>query len=64
MTTNEAVPVPDGQQISGAELPDPPPVLIPMPRLGRGIRWSDIVAEIESDNQARARGGERVRDAA
>jgi|GEM_PF-6095747 len=25
----------------------------PMPRLGRGIVWSDIVAEIERDNRAR-----------
>jgi len=30
----------------------------PMPRLGRGIVWSDIVAEIERDRE------ERLRDAA
>ncbi|MEV6832687.1 DUF6222 family protein [Amycolatopsis sp. NPDC051102] len=30
----------------------------PMPRLGRGIVWSDIVAEIERDRD------ERMRDAA
>ncbi|WP_103352579.1 DUF6222 family protein [Amycolatopsis sp. CA-128772] len=30
----------------------------PMPRLGRGIVWSDIVAEIERDRE------ERMRDAA
>jgi hypothetical protein len=34
----------------------------PMPRLGRGIVWSDIVAEIERDNAAGA--GSRLRDAA
>lgn len=34
------------------------PLSRPMPRLGRGIVWSDIVAEIERDNQ------ERLRDAA
>ncbi|VVJ20391.1 Uncharacterised protein [Amycolatopsis camponoti] len=27
----------------------------PMPRLGRGIVWSDIVAEIERDHRARMR---------
>jgi len=27
----------------------------PMPRLGRGIVWSDIVAEIDRDNDARMR---------
>ncbi|RSD10800.1 DUF6222 family protein [Amycolatopsis eburnea] len=27
----------------------------PMPRLGRGIVWSDIVAEIEHDQQLRMR---------
>ena len=32
----------------------------PMPRLGRGIVWSDIVAEIERDHDERL----RIRDAA
>jgi hypothetical protein len=27
----------------------------PMPRLGRGIVWSDIVAEIDRDERARER---------
>ncbi len=27
----------------------------PMPRLGKGVLWSDIVAEIERDNRARLR---------
>ncbi|MGW5717638.1 DUF6222 family protein [Amycolatopsis sp. NPDC003865] len=30
-------------------------VIRPMPRLGRGIVWSDIVAEIERDHRARMR---------
>lgn len=34
------------------------PTVRPLPRLGRGIVWSDIVAEIERDLQ------ERMRDAA
>jgi hypothetical protein len=44
------------------ETPVPPaPVeatVRPLPRLGRGVVWSDIVAEIERDLQ------ERMRDAA
>jgi hypothetical protein len=35
-----------------------PPISRPMPRLGRGIVWSDIVAEIERDH------ADRMRDAA
>ncbi len=27
----------------------------PIPRLGRGIVWSDVVAEIERDNSVRTR---------
>jgi hypothetical protein len=39
-----------------AGLPEVPEVPVrPMPRLGRGIVWSDIVAEIERDNQGRMR---------
>ncbi|WIY02260.1 DUF6222 family protein [Amycolatopsis mongoliensis] len=30
-------------------------VVRPMPRLGRGIVWSDIVAEIERDHLVRTR---------
>lgn len=29
-----------------------------MPRLGRGIRWSDVVAEMERDRLASEAGGE------
>jgi len=37
-------------------VPEPTEVPVrPMPRLGRGIVWSDIVAEIERDDLARAR---------
>ncbi|MFG1645313.1 DUF6222 family protein [Amycolatopsis sp. NPDC049252] len=47
---------------SPMETPVPPaPVeatVRPLPRLGRGVVWSDIVAEIEHDLQ------ERMRDAA
>jgi len=35
-------------------LPTEAPVR-PMPRLGRGIVWSDIVAEIQQDDRARLR---------
>ncbi|WP_410642174.1 DUF6222 family protein [Amycolatopsis sp. lyj-346] len=41
--------------------PVPPPISRPMPRLGRGIVWSSIVAEIEQDHQERLG---RLRDAA
>ncbi|MFD9894001.1 DUF6222 family protein [Amycolatopsis sp. NPDC058986] len=57
MTTNEA-------RDTGVAAPEQTAVLVPMPRLGRGIRWSDILAEIERDNRARSGGDERVRDAA
>jgi hypothetical protein len=41
-----------------AAVPEPLPPARPMPRLGRGIVWSQIVAEIEQDHQ------DRLRDAA
>ncbi|KDN18876.1 DUF6222 family protein [Amycolatopsis rifamycinica] len=44
-----------------APAPEPPPIARPMPRLGRGIVWSSIVAEIEQDHQERLG---RLRDAA
>lgn len=63
MTTNDAVPAaypypftPAVAQAGGTV--SEVPLSRPMPRLGRGIVWSDIVAEIERDNQ------ERMRDAA
>ncbi|HKN53356.1 MAG TPA: DUF6222 family protein [Amycolatopsis sp.] len=40
------------------------PTARPMPRLGRGIRWSDIVTEIRQDELARAEYSEQYRDAA
>jgi len=43
-------PVPDPPSFGSMDAP-----VRPMPRLGRGIVWSDVVAEIERDNQARAR---------
>lgn len=53
MTTNDAVPpgypfIPAVAQADFTEVPQSRP----MPRLGRGIVWSDIVAEIERDNEA------------
>ncbi|MEV4058322.1 DUF6222 family protein [Amycolatopsis sp. NPDC049688] len=59
MTASEA-----GRPEAGAApvrlVPEAPAEVIthPMPRLGRGIVWSDIVAEIERDRE------ERLRDAA
>jgi hypothetical protein len=53
MTTSDA-----GHADTGDRLPTPPPVealVRPMPRLGRGIVWSAIVAEIERDHRARMR---------
>lgn len=43
---------------AAAEAVAAPPIARPMPRLGRGIVWSDIVAEIERDH------ADRMRDAA
>ena len=56
MTTNDAV-----EPVRAAAVPPDVPAewpVRPMPRLGRGIVWSDIVAEIERDQQ------QRMRDAA
>jgi hypothetical protein len=41
---------PEAPAIAPAEVP-----IRPMPRLGRGIVWSDVVAEIERDNSVRTR---------
>ncbi|HET6703612.1 DUF6222 family protein [Amycolatopsis sp.] len=54
MTTSDAADTGDRQPA----VTTPPPVealVRPMPRLGRGIVWSDIVAEIERDHRARMR---------
>lgn len=58
MTTNDAVPAVYPFPITSAGQPDPTSeagLTRPMPRLGRGIVWSDIVAEIERDNDVRMR---------
>jgi len=58
MTTNDAVPAvyPFPHASAGQPAPTSEPALTrPMPRLGRGIVWSDIVAEIERDDDARMR---------
>ncbi|MEU0793640.1 DUF6222 family protein [Amycolatopsis sp. NPDC005961] len=62
MTASEARrPEPDAAPVRFvpvANTPDEVVVTHPMPRLGRGIVWSDVVAEIERDRE------ERMRDAA
>ncbi|MEU0532477.1 DUF6222 family protein [Amycolatopsis tolypomycina] len=52
-----AVPDPPAEPVVAAV----PAITRPMPRLGRGIVWSMIVAEIEQDNLERLG---RLRDAA
>ncbi len=62
MTTSDAghADTGDRQPVRQAAEPAPAPgpveaLVRPMPRLGRGIVWSDIVAEIERDHRARMR---------
>lgn len=58
MTTSDAGRAETGERQSPAAAIAPPPVealVRPMPRLGRGIVWSAIVAEIERDHRARMR---------
>jgi hypothetical protein len=57
MTTSDAGHVDTGDRQAGASLaPSATDAVVrPMPRLGRGIVWSDIVAEIERDHQVRMR---------
>ncbi|WP_328450693.1 MULTISPECIES: DUF6222 family protein [unclassified Amycolatopsis] len=58
----EPIAAPAAVQATPEPAPEPPPVVArPMPRLGRGIVWSTIVAEIEQDHQERLG---RLRDAA
>jgi hypothetical protein len=55
MTTSDAGHADTGDRQPGA-VPTPPPVealVRPLPRLGRGIVWSEIVAEIERDDRDR-----------
>ncbi|MGW3959595.1 DUF6222 family protein [Amycolatopsis sp. NPDC005003] len=58
MTASEGVePTRPGSQpalVPPVIAPESSPVR-PMPRLGRGVVWSDIVAEIEHDHRVRAR---------
>jgi hypothetical protein len=57
MTASEAANSADAPGAPVRLVPDAPaevPVR-PMPRLGRGIVWSDVVDEIERDNRARTR---------
>lgn len=56
----DPIAVPLAAEAAPAPAP-PPPVARPMPRLGRGIVWSTIVAEIEQEHQERLG---RLRDAA
>lgn len=54
MTTSDAGHADTGDRQPVAAAPTPPPVealVRPMPRLGRGLVWSDIVAEIERDHR-------------
>ncbi|MFJ7219512.1 DUF6222 family protein [Amycolatopsis sp. NPDC098790] len=46
----------DNETTTGDRAALPPEVVVtsPMPRLGRGIRWSDVLAEIERDERERA----------
>jgi hypothetical protein len=56
MTTNEQPR--DAAAVRALRPAGPTPEIapaLPMPRLGRGVRWSDIVAEIEQDNAVRER---------
>jgi hypothetical protein len=58
MTTSDAGHADTGDRQPVPAVPTPAPVealVRPMPRLGRGIVWSDIVAEIERDRRARMR---------
>jgi len=56
MTTSDAGHADTGDRQPVAPAPTPVEALVrPMPRLGRGIVWSDIVAEIERDHRARMR---------
>ncbi|MEV6878464.1 DUF6222 family protein [Amycolatopsis sp. NPDC051128] len=57
MTTSDAGHADTGDRYPAAvsALPTGDALVRPMPRLGRGIVWSDIVAEIERDHRARMR---------
>ncbi|GLY39708.1 hypothetical protein Amsp01_057310 [Amycolatopsis sp. NBRC 101858] len=58
MTTSDAGHADTGDRQPVPAILTPPAVealVRPMPRLGRGIVWSAIVAEIERDHQARMR---------
>ncbi|MDQ7806730.1 DUF6222 family protein [Amycolatopsis sp. A133] len=62
MTASDAARAGTGDQQPVRLAADPVPAGLPvdvpvrpMPRLGRGIVWSDIVAEIERDERARMR---------
>jgi len=58
MTTSDAEHAGTGERQPVAAAPMPPVVeaiVRPMPRLGRGIVWSTIVAEIDRDHRARMR---------
>ncbi|MFJ9785564.1 DUF6222 family protein [Amycolatopsis sp. NPDC101161] len=56
MTTSDAGHADTGDRQPAVTTPPPVEALVrPMPRLGRGIVWSDIVAEIERDHRARMR---------
>lgn len=58
MTTSDAGHAGTGDRQPVAAAPAPPlgnALVRPMPRLGRGIVWSDIVAEIERDRLTRTR---------
>ncbi|MFB9687536.1 DUF6222 family protein [Amycolatopsis plumensis] len=53
MTASDAIePIRPGSDTAPTALPDGRQAR-PMPRLGRGIVWSDIVAEIEHDYEVR-----------
>lgn len=61
MTTNESAGTRQDETRAGVHALDRPAVVTTMPRLGRGVRWSDIVREIELDELEREA---RLRDAA
>ncbi|MEC3976937.1 DUF6222 family protein [Amycolatopsis sp. H20-H5] len=51
MTGNEPLPAPVRVLRPPAAESDPP--IATFPRLGHGIRWSDVTADIEADHRAR-----------
>jgi len=62
MNPNKTAPEPGAQPVAGDTAPSE--MLLVAAQPGRGIRWHDLIAEIERDNEAPDDGGKRGRDAA